>query len=268
MKRLGEAESDKCLACHHTTETAWHILSCDNRDEWRKTLYKNIADVLYINKTQPDLTLILIQGVREAIKDPNYQMDESNRETRFQLLIHAQNMIGWNHLLKGRFSHHWIQCQQAHIYMDPDTDSTKQSGEIWLKRVLNCTWTTIWKAWLIRNDDLHGRDRQQREKKRIEKLTPRIRALYAKADTLLAADRDIFSIPLATRLTFPSGELKTWINLVTPTVRRAINDANEHLRCTNQTITQCLNTRPDPLTRNEQVNELQPIPRMTKGSKT
>jgi hypothetical protein len=268
MKRIGEAESDQCPSCRNTTETSWHILNCANRTEWCNTLHKHLSDVLYVNKTQPDLAIILMQGVREAIKYPNYQMEESNREHRFTILVQAQNLIGWNHILKGRFSHHWIQCQQAHIYLDPDTDSKKQSGEIWLKRILNCMWTNLWQVWLIRNDDLHGRDRQQREKKCIEKLTPRIVALYDKADTVLAADKDIFAIPIDTQLTFPSGELKAWITLATPTIKRAINDANEHHRRTNHTITQHLTARPDPLTRNDQVNELRPIPRMTKGSKT
>jgi hypothetical protein len=51
MKRIGEAESDKCPSCLHTIETSWHMmLGCDNRCEWRNTLYKNIKDTLYINK--------------------------------------------------------------------------------------------------------------------------------------------------------------------------------------------------------------------------
>jgi hypothetical protein len=145
-------------------------------------------------------------------------LNNTNREPRFKYLIDAQNIIGWNQFIKGRFSHHWVQCQQVHIYLDPDTDSTKQSGEIWLKHILNCIWTSLWQVWLIQNDDLHGRDRQQWEKKRVEKLTPRIITLYAKAESLLVADREIFAIPINTRLTFPSGELSTWIKLVTPTV--------------------------------------------------
>jgi hypothetical protein len=189
-------------------------------------------------------------------------MDATNRETKFQELIYAQNFIGWDHLLKGRLSHHWLQCQQLHIYLDPDTDSTKQSGEQWMKRVLNCIWTSLWQVWLIRNDDLHGRDRQERERKRIEKLKPKIEALYEKAELLLAADKDIFAIPIQTRLTFPSGELSTWVKLVTPTVRRAISDANEFIRINNTTILPHLVPRPDPMTINEQVNELRPIPRM------
>jgi hypothetical protein len=115
--------------------------------------------------TQPDLSLMLIQGICVAIIDPTYQMPEENRKIRFKPLVREQNSIGWNHILKGRFSHKWVQCQQLHIHLDPGTDSTKQSGEIWLKRVLNRLWTSLWDVWLIRNDNLHARDRQLKENK-------------------------------------------------------------------------------------------------------
>jgi hypothetical protein len=58
---------------------------------------------LQITRTQPDLTIILLQGVRVALNDPSYQMNIATREPRFQYLVNAQNKIGWQHLLQGRF---------------------------------------------------------------------------------------------------------------------------------------------------------------------
>jgi hypothetical protein len=115
MKRIGEAESDKCPSCLHTVEDSWHILSCPERTTWRTTFNTALTDTLDKIHTQPDLNLILLKGVRGALNDPNFQMDATNRETKFQELIYAQNFIGWDHLLKGRLSHHWLQCQQLHI---------------------------------------------------------------------------------------------------------------------------------------------------------
>jgi hypothetical protein len=77
---------------------------------------------------------------------------------------------------------------------------------------------------------------------------------------ILAEDKDLFAIPLDTRLTF--GELRTWIKLATPTVKQAIADADKFIRLTNHTILPFLIPQPDPLTLNEQVNELRPVPRL------
>jgi hypothetical protein len=99
-------------------------------------------------------------------------------------------------------------------------------------------------------------------KSKIQKHTPRVTALYEKADMLFAEDKVMFEIPLATRLSFPSGELRTWIKLVTPTVKQATADADKFLRLTNHTILPFLIPQPTPLTLNEQVNELWPVPRL------
>jgi hypothetical protein len=230
MKRIGEAETDKCPACQHTIETAWHILSCEKRHKWRQQLVKALTDLIEHINTQPDIALILIQGVRGALSNPEFQMNTEHRETRFRYLIEAQNQIGWQHLMKGRCSHHWIQIQQYHIQLDPDINEKKQSGDTWLKRVLHSIWTSLWQGWLMRNDDLHGRDRPQREQKRMEKLKPKVTALYAQVGSLLAEDKVLFDVPIQTKLKLSSGELESWIKLVTPTVKRATKDAMDLLQ--------------------------------------
>jgi hypothetical protein len=173
MRRIGDAESDQCPACTTAVETTWQILSCAKRNDWRTTLIKDLKNTLQHTDMQPDLSLMIIQGIRGALLDPNYQMQEEQRKPRFKQIVKEQNQIGWNQLFKGRFSHKWVQCQHIHTQLEPGTDSTQQSGEIWLKRVLNRLWTSTWNVWLSRNDDLHGRDRKQREQKRLEKLIPK-----------------------------------------------------------------------------------------------
>ena len=97
----------------------------------------------------------------------------------------------------------------------------------------------------------------------MEKLRPRILALCAKHNLLHACDKPIFELPIHDRMKLHSRELETWVRLVTPTVKRALADAEKHLRDTNCTITDFLShARPDPLTTDELVNELRPVPRL------
>jgi hypothetical protein len=74
-------------------------------------------------------------------------------------------------------------------------------------------------------------------------------------------------MPIDERMKLKSGELSTWVRLVTATVKRAIADAEQYLRETNHSITAFLAAaRPDPLTTDELVNELRPVPRMRPSS--
>jgi hypothetical protein len=66
-------------------------------------------------------------------------MNPNNREPVFPMLVNSQNTIGWQHLLKGRFSKQWTNIQgRRHILEDPELDhQEKQSGGRWLKLALH-----------------------------------------------------------------------------------------------------------------------------------
>jgi hypothetical protein len=68
-------------------------------------------------------------------------------------------------------------------------------------------------------------------------------------------------LPIDERMTLKSGELTTWVKLVTATIKRAIADAEQGLRDADHAITSFLApARPDPLTTDELENELRPVP--------
>ena len=82
-------------------------------------------------------------------------------------------------------------------------------------------------------------------------------------DLLLACDKPIFKLPILEQMKLHSRELETWLQLVTPTVKRALANAAQHLCDTNYNITDFLTpARPDSLTTNELVNELRPVSRL------
>jgi hypothetical protein len=233
----------------HITKTAWHILSCPSRSLWRAEMLRTLGESLITNHTQPDIALIPLQGIRGALSNHRFQMNPNNREPLFRALVNSQNKIGWHQLLKGRFSKQWTQIQDQHLLDDIDIDNEKQSGDRWLKLTLHHTWTHLWKVWINRNDDRHGGENDEKERKRIEQLRFRVLALYSKRDLLLACDKPIFDTPIDERIKLKSGELSTWVRLVTATVKRAIADAEQSLRDTNHSITAFLATaRPDPQT--------------------
>jgi hypothetical protein len=213
------------------------VLACINRHTWRESYLDSLRKLLDKLKTQPDLKMIPLTGVAGALLDPRDEMSTSNREPSFKLLVHSQNEIGWNHLLKGRFSHHWIQLQQAYINQDDTISSSKKfTDERWLHKILNHLWTQLYTAWKPRNADLHGINKADKEMKRKAKLKPDIITLYPTAASLDYLDRRLFDKPLAERLNQPAREQAAWINIVKPTVRLAKAEADNHTRQTQHDI--------------------------------
>ena len=112
VHRIKRAAHDKCPACIHLTETEWHILSCPNRSIWRNKLLRTLGETtLATHNTHLDLALILLQEIRGALANPQFQRNLNKREPIFRALVNSQNKIGWQHLFKGRFSSQWTQIQ-------------------------------------------------------------------------------------------------------------------------------------------------------------
>jgi hypothetical protein len=69
------------------------------------------------------------------------------------------------------------------------------------------------------------------------KATPKNESpMCVKQDLLLASGKQIFELPIHVRMLLHSRKLETWVRLVTPTVKRALADAEQPLFDTNHTI--------------------------------
>ena len=67
----------------------------------------------------------------------------------------SQMAIGWNQILKGRFSKLWASTQDRHL---GSQSTTKENGLMWAIRVIETILLEWLKMWRIRNEDRHGRD--------------------------------------------------------------------------------------------------------------
>jgi hypothetical protein len=206
-------------------------------------------------------------GIQGALQDdPLFNMPTNIREPSFEMLVSSQNDVGWSHLLRGRFSHHWVQIQQDPIDREDEVSSKKLTGQRWLKQVLHHLWTHLCLAWKLRNADLHGVAAADQEEKRKAKLQPNVVALCADADKLLCLDKRLFEMPIELRLLTQSHDQSAWIHLVAPTVRTAQAEADKHLRTTQPDIRSCFvrpvaqPAIPRPLA--VQIHERRPIPRL------
>ena len=76
----------------------------------------------------------------------------------------------------------WTQIQGRHILDDPEIDHEKQSSDRWLKLILDHLWPYLWQLWLARNDDLHGQEKDEKDRKRLllKLQRPRVLALYSR----------------------------------------------------------------------------------------
>jgi hypothetical protein len=155
--------SARCPACDCATETNDHVMLCPaaTRQAWRQK--SRAAIILYVNQTlssDPHLCDILRDGLSRWENDL-IQINPTDYPAGYHQLIQSQNLIGWSHLYRARWSR-YLQLKHSEYANRAGLSSKKSDGPAWVRKVglkLLQSWFNVWK---IRNDERHGADEQER----------------------------------------------------------------------------------------------------------
>jgi hypothetical protein len=117
--------------------------------------------------------------------------------------------IGWDYLVRGRFSKLWAEAQQDYIYRVHH--NTKFDVAKWHRRIVNRMLVDCHNLWSLRNEERHGKEQTQKRTKRLEQLERDLLLIFQLESEVLASDRNIFSPPIAQLTTLPPGGITKWI---------------------------------------------------------
>jgi hypothetical protein len=108
----------RCASCWHTSEDDDHISQCNKRRSLRKKIIKQIN--VMRNSVDPILCDILQEGLMtyfkgESITNAMLRIRGTLGNDNYSLLIDEQMIIGWDNILRGKFTKQWKIQQQAYI---------------------------------------------------------------------------------------------------------------------------------------------------------
>jgi hypothetical protein len=104
--------------CWHTLEDDDHIFQCVKRRSLRKKVINQIN--LMRNRIDPRLCNILQEGLLtyfkgESVTNAMLRIRGQEGYERYDLLIDEQTVIGWDNLLRGKFSNQWKILQKVYM---------------------------------------------------------------------------------------------------------------------------------------------------------
>jgi hypothetical protein len=107
----------RCASCWHALEDDDHIFQCNKRRSLRKKIVKQIT--LMRNRIDPRLCDILQEGSLtyfkgDSVSNTMIRIRGQEDYKRYDLLIDEQTVIGWDNLLRGKFSKQWKIQQRAY----------------------------------------------------------------------------------------------------------------------------------------------------------
>ena len=135
----------------------------------------------------------------------------------------SQAAIGWNQILKGRFSKMWARTQDRHL---GSKATTRTNGKLWTIQVIETVlleWLKLWKIW---NEDRHGRDLESRRQAETRQTIRELEQFYAVHDGKVTARLQwLFGEPLEERRERNIGIIIQWLCTWKPIVEKSYNTA-------------------------------------------
>jgi hypothetical protein len=107
----------RCASCWHTVEDDNHDFTCVKRKAHRRSIIKQIT--ILRKEADNNLCDILQEGIMayllgECMTNAMLRIQGQKGMERYDLLIDEQLLIGWDNLLRGKFTKQWRIQQKAY----------------------------------------------------------------------------------------------------------------------------------------------------------
>jgi hypothetical protein len=209
-----------CHSCrtddNEVVEDTVHLRQCSatSRLEWRTSAISNMSKLLKDIDTAVPLQELLLEAFSAMIQgkpDSSIKVDPAVAD-----VAAAQAVIGWDQILKGRFSKLWQQTQARYL----GSRATRHSNaSTWMTRVIEA-WIQEWlQLWTLRNHDRHGKDAATRIQAEEAQTIRELEMFYeAHAKNVTQRLRWIFNKPYEDRREMRIGIIRLWLNTWKPVI--------------------------------------------------
>jgi hypothetical protein len=201
-----------CPFCTTCEETQHHFMSCNHSK--LSELWNNAASTIKTKITAYDKSIHhhLIQLIGLAITSWRTNPAPSVPHflaPQFHQLLLSQAQIGWDHILKGRFSKQWRH------HMQPDRDKALQ----WVTFTIKTIWHQVYNVWKSRCQTKHGITNDDKTERALLYLTPKVQDLYNQGTTLQTDVQYMFQSSVDETLLKPIPIIKAWVHKVSLRIR-------------------------------------------------
>jgi len=212
---------ESCPSCNEPVEDRHHYWTCQapNRIAWRADSILRLRKKLESIHTALPLQELLLEGYHWALHQ--HQQSVIKIPDGMETLAAAQHAIGWEHILKGRFTKQWIPIQDRYL-RDIDKWTSKRTGKTWLTTVITTIFEEFFSQWTLRNEDRHGSDFRSQKDADKRHTMRELEYLYNRhQDSAPPHLQWLFSIPFLTRCQWTLNAIRQWINTWKPILEKS-----------------------------------------------
>ena len=201
------------------------MLCCQRREKLRKKFFQDIKNFTEKHPTDPFLKILLLRVLNTLLHNESFNIPEY--EDKYKYLVHNQTLIGWDQILKGRFTLEWADHINDYIAVLAIKPKKHVSGGTWVRGITTIIFNFASSVWKERNEDRHGRDANDKAKCRLEKAIRSTSSLYRFQSDILPVHSNIFYSNVDEHLEKEETvtQLEAWLNTWTDVIYHSIHRA-------------------------------------------
>ena len=197
-----------CPSCHEPKEDINHFWTClaPHRVAGRKDFLTNLEKCLINLNTKKPVRILLLSKLKSFF-DGNQAV--TIVDPTIAAISNAQDQIGWDQVLKGRFSNTWNKQSTL--------PSQRLKHKSWTVEVIDCIFTQWLEMWELRNKDRHGQDRLTQQQASTMQAHRELQLMYERYQAAAPETLQwLFNIDLPTRRQWSNNKLWQWIHTWQP----------------------------------------------------
>jgi hypothetical protein len=224
LHRNNPLEDHHCPHCKTVHEKDLHLLRCPHPDRKAKRhrfLTVSLNNFYHTSNTAQPLRALISQNLIQWFRNPHQQLPIPRTHPLAHEARHQQ-AIGWRHFLQGRIAQSIIDYQEQY-YRERERPET-ETGEIWIKKLIQVLWAYFFDVWKIRCEKRHELDNNRVSRQHTHRVHARTRAVYAVLDQLPAEIRNShhFDEDLTTQIGHDTRVIETWLAHTEPLVQQGL----------------------------------------------
>jgi hypothetical protein len=235
-KKFHQSPSPRCPSSCGAHENWVHFLRCPHPARlivW-KECQTTMAHTLDIWRLDPSLRRLILYWLAKLMDSPAIPLD--NLQDEYAMLKTTQETIGVDSVMLGYFTTDWVRLQHCYLVAHDLPHSHDQASRA-IKAIILQLLEKCHECWLLWNAHLHGTNPRATCSYKQLHLLAQVTELYESAPYMLAADRDIFEIPLEARQNQAKSTLQAFYSWAKSVVALSMAKAREmgtHFRSIDQ----------------------------------
>jgi hypothetical protein len=204
-----------CPSCSEENETQEHMMQCPcpKRQEWRHKLSDRITNILEEYHTPTPLQQLMLTGIQHSFGQQD--LPNPTIHPTVESVAAAQNTIGWDQIMKGRWTSEWKTTQHEAMGR---TETKHKNAQTWMTKLIHTIFKSWLELWKIRNEARHGRDWQSQRLAAKEQVSREITQLYDYKGQIMPSQEWIFNTALEQQLLKTVYVLRAFVSNYKPVI--------------------------------------------------